>query len=394
MSFRPGGHFLPALVGNRVAERIDADSPVLRVRGAGQQVHGLHHMGVAAYNHIDAQIAHLLGNGTLVGILCQQILGAPMDVQHNGLRPILPQIGKVGLNLRIELLQLVHRKVIDHAGFPDDRLFLEIQIGSAVTFQSGGIGIAEHADFDAVHVHNGVFLLIVIQLGAKRSQAPAANLLQGALQALHSGIGTVVIGRQQHIKARVCQSICQRVGAVEVGIALIRIPIAAEGRLQVGHRVIRPGNGILHIPENRIEIILPIPQVAGAGIFGIGGKQVLMHQHIPHGGHRRPGGYGQARLRLLRGHRGFRFAGGGLSIVLFAAHGQHQRHNQKQDCCGNQQHQRLHTAASFSSAPLRRLTRPCPIAGRLKFSCHLVTPLLRPRFWGVFTDLLPFYHRI
>ena len=118
----------------------------------------------------------------------------------------------------------------------------------------------------------------------------------------------MVIGGEQHIKARVLYRVDQRIGAVEGGVALIGVIIAAEGGFQIGNGVVQSGHGILDIAENGGKIVASVALAACT-------EYRLMHQQVAHGAH---GGGGDHLLRLRRfrggGFRFFRFCGGRLCL--------------------------------------------------------------------------------
>ena len=76
------------LVGHGVAHGIQAYSAVAGVRGAFQQLHRLHHMGMAANNDIHAHVAKVLGDLLLAGVGFQLVFLAPVEVDHDGLGPV------------------------------------------------------------------------------------------------------------------------------------------------------------------------------------------------------------------------------------------------------------------------------------------------------------------
>ena len=118
----------------------------------------------------------------------------------------------------------------------------------------------------------------------------------------------MVVGGEQHIKARILHGVDQRIGAVEGGVALIDVLVAAKGGFQVGDGVIQSGHGILDIAENGRKIVASVALPGGV-------KDRLVHQQVAHGAH---GGGGNHLLRLRRfrggGFRFFRFCGGRLCL--------------------------------------------------------------------------------
>ena len=118
----------------------------------------------------------------------------------------------------------------------------------------------------------------------------------------------MVVGGEQHVDPRVLCRLHDLVGAVEVGVALVGVIIAAQGGFQIGDGVVVPGSIFCHVAENRCKIVAAI-------LCGAGGDHGLVHQQVAldaHGG----GGDRLQRRSLFRCWRG----GGGV-VGLPLAHG-------------------------------------------------------------------------
>ena len=104
----------------------------------------------------------------------------------------------------------------------------------------------------------------------------------------------MVVGGEEHVKARVLGGGDDLVRAVEIGIALVGLGRTGQGGFQVRHSVVGFLGVGLQILENEVEIIA----VASLGR----GDDGLVHQHVSRGG---DGGGSNHMLRL--GHGGFRW---------------------------------------------------------------------------------------
>ena len=57
---------------------------------------------MTADNHIHAQVANALRHGLLAGVGLELVLLPPVDIQHDGLRPLLPHLCNLIFQLGIE----------------------------------------------------------------------------------------------------------------------------------------------------------------------------------------------------------------------------------------------------------------------------------------------------
>ena len=336
------GHQVTALVGYGVAQRVDDRRFVPGIGAAGQQLHRLHHVGVSADNDIHTHIAHFLGDHPLGGIRLKGILRAPVNVQHGGLRTVFLHLGQKRLYLGIEGVQIVVGKVIHQINLRDLRLIVE---GGTAIDRAGGVGVGRHAHLDAAHVHHGVLGFLVAELGPQRGQTHFPHPLHRAQDAFSGGVGAVIVGSEQHVDPRVLRRLHDPVGAVELGVALIHVIVAAQGGFQIGDGVVVPGSIFCHVAENRFKIVAAI-------LCGAGGDHGLVHQQVALDAH----GGGGDRLHGLGLHRRWR-----TFLGLFPAYG-FDNENHRDDC---RQHQR------------QQLQRGIP-AGFLfcvfRFMCHGVPP--------------------
>ena len=86
---------------------------MFRIHGAGQQIDGLNHMGMAAGNHIHTQIAQLLRHGLLVVADIGRIVITPVDVENDGIGTVGAHGSDFAFNLCVELAEFVVVKGID-----------------------------------------------------------------------------------------------------------------------------------------------------------------------------------------------------------------------------------------------------------------------------------------
>ena len=104
----------------------------------------------------------------------------------------------------------------------------------------------------------------------------------------------MVVGGEQHVKARIFCGVCQSVRAVEVGIAGVAVAVGSSGKggFQIGDGVLVPGSIFCHVAENRFKIVAAI-------LCGAGGDHGLVHQQVALDAH----GGGGDRLHGLGLHR-------------------------------------------------------------------------------------------
>ena len=119
----------------------------------------------------------------------------------------------------------------------------------------------------------------------------------------------MVVGGEQHIKARVLQGIHNGVGAVEVGETGIVVAVvgAGQGGFQVGNRKIRGGNLVGYEAEDGIKVV--------ALRAGTGSNYRHVHQNVA-GGENGGGGHLMLRLRHGCGGLRLRLCGGRLRGFL------------------------------------------------------------------------------
>ena len=306
------GDIAQPLVGNGIAQRIDDYGLVVRVNTALQQVHRLYHVRMAAHNHIHAHVAQFLGHGALSVVLLKLIFHTPVQEYHGGLSAVCLHIGQVLLYLGVKLIQIGFHEVVDDACLGQSGVAVELR--PSVGGYAGGVGVAEHADFDAIHIHHFIFLFLVIEHGAQGFQTLAPNLLQGAQDAGGGGVAAVVVGGEQHIVAGIDYGIHNGIRAVKMGIALNGIIRAAQGGFQIGGGVIVGGGVILQILEDGIKVVAI---TGGAGV-----DDGLVHQQVTHGGNT-GGSYHGFRFRCGSSgwHLGFRRSLGGCGAAVRQLHG-------------------------------------------------------------------------
>ena len=268
------GQVALALIGHSIAHGIQNHTLVVGIYRAFQQVNGFHHMGVSADDYIHAQIAQLLGNGPLGAVFLQQVLHAPVQVHNGGLGSVLLHLGQPLLQLGIERFQIIFHKIIHDACLTQCRV--SVQRGPSVRGDAGGIGVGNHADLNAVHVHNLKLFLFIIHLGTQGLQSHPPGLLQGAQDAVSGGVTAVVVGCQEHVISCVQSRLGQGIRAVEMGISLDGVIRAAERSFQIHCGIVIAGNGILHILEDGRKVVASIALLAG-----VDHRQV--HQQVAHG---------------------------------------------------------------------------------------------------------------
>ena len=286
-----GGNVAIALVGHGIAQRIDAVGFVAGIFRTFQHRHGLHHMGMSADNDVKAHIAELLGHLVLSRVLGELILLSPVEQDHGHFRAVGLHALHDGAKFIIQLVGVVVGKVV--------HLALVLHRGQAVEGEGSAVigvgpGVADHADFDAIHFHHGVAVFSA-ELGTQCGQTGIPHDLDGALDAVVHGVAGMVVGGEQHVKARILHRVDQRIGAVEGGVSLIGVVVTAEGGLQIGDGVVQRGHGILDVAENGGEVVAAVALPGGV-------KDGLVHQQVAHGAH----GGSRDNLLHLRGLRGGR----------------------------------------------------------------------------------------
>ena len=193
-----------------------------------------------------------------------------MDIQHGSFHAVFLHLGQERLYLGIEGVQIGFHKVIHQTHLGDLRLIIQ---GGTPVHLAGGVGVGRHAHLDAVHVHHGVLGFLVAELGPQRGQTHFPHPLHRAQNALSGGVGAVIVGSEQHVDPRVLRRPHDLVGAVEVGVALVGVIIAAQGGFQIGHGIVIACSIFCHVAENRFKIVAAI-------LCGAGGDHGLVHQQI------------------------------------------------------------------------------------------------------------------
>ena len=289
-----------ALVGHGVAQGVQAHGLVAFVLGAGQQVDGLDHMGMAADNDINAQIAQALGHGGLLVIGLQLVLFAPMDEHDVGFGTLGLHGLHVGGDFGVEAFQVVIAEGVYQA--------VGVLVGGdavddgVAVLVKGGVGVAHHADLDAVDFYDGVVGLVFRGNSAQGVQADFPDGGDGAGDALEAGVVAMVIGSQQHIEAGVQSAGGQGIRGIELGIAAVLHFGAPEGGFQIGHGIV----GGLDVGS---DIGPDIFVVVAAVILEAGVADALMGQDIA-GGADGGSGYHVQGDRFRLGGSGGGFGGG------------------------------------------------------------------------------------
>lgn len=146
-------------------------------------------MGVTADDHIHTHVAELLSHGSLVGVGALAglpfVFFAPVKVDDRGLGPGGFHLIQIALELGVEFGEFVIGKVVQNAVFA---YFVVIQQGIAVLTETIGIGVAHHADLDAVDLFNGPFLLIGGEIGPEGVQSLFTDNVQRPLVAHKGGV--------------------------------------------------------------------------------------------------------------------------------------------------------------------------------------------------------------
>ena len=298
-----GGEIALPLVGDGVAGGIQADGLVVGVNAAGEQLDGLDHMGMAADDDVDAQVAELLGHGLLLGVGGELILLAPVDEHHGRFGTGGLHLSHILLHLCVEFGEMLRMEVVANPCLFDGGVAVEG--GPAVLGDIGRPGVAEHADPDAVDLHDGPLCLVGGGVGAQGVQALLPHHLQSPQVAHQTGVVAVVVGGEHHVKARSGGVVDQVVGTVEVGVAAVgeAVVSAAEGRLQIGSGIIHCGGVFRQVLEHGGEVVGAVRLLDSGVVLGVVVKDGLVHQQVAHGAHAR-GGYDLCRAA------GQRFGGG------------------------------------------------------------------------------------
>ena len=314
---------------------------MILVGGAGNQIHRLHHMGVAADEHIHTQIADLLSH-LLLDIICKKLVFcAPVQVNDCRLCAVSLHFLQSGTQFGIEGIQLTVVKGVNQCSIRNIHRCIEVQRNITATSMVSP-SIANHTNVNAIEILHCVSLLIIGIHNPQRYQASVTNDLNSAVHTYGSGIITVVVGIQQNIESCVFCAVHNAIRAVKMGISMIWIAIiiAAKGSLQIGHRQIRIHGVLGQVAEDGLKI------VAAAFVAGVNNRHV--HQQVAGGddggrGHHvlRGGQGGFRRLRLRRRRAHSRQCGlGGAGLDLHPLVGDVQTQLDHQGCAGNhQQHQ-------------------------------------------------------
>ena len=297
------------LVGHGVAHGVQANGLVIGIGVGVQQSHGLHHVGVAADDHIHAHIAQLLCQGGLLGAGGQLILVAPVHKHHGGFRTGFLHESQLLFQIGIEGGKVIHIEGVDQAyGICGGRN--AVDIGTAVLVSSG-VGIGNHTDIDVIDVLNDETAFIGGGAGTQSAHIVTPQGFQSALQTHSAGIVAVVIDRGKGIKTCGLGGGGDLIGAVEAGITgvLIAVVGTAESGLQVGNGIVRLGNIGGDVAEHAFKVVAAVSLLAGA-------YHGHMHQHVA-GGHQGGGVYHMNH----RGLGGDRFCFGGQRIGFIGFRG-------------------------------------------------------------------------
>ena len=156
-------HNVCPLVGNGVAHGVQAHGFVVGVNGAGQQRHRLHHMGMTAHNHINAQVAQLLGNLGLVCHRCQGIFHAPLQENDQRLSALTAHLLNIAFHLGIEWRRVIGDEGVHHVFCPFvQQQTVEVHPIGVAVIRPALIGVAEHSNLNAVDVFNGILRFIPV----------------------------------------------------------------------------------------------------------------------------------------------------------------------------------------------------------------------------------------
>ena len=271
-----GGNEARALVGNRVAHGIEHHGFVLRVGGAGEQVHGLDHVGMAAHHHVKAQVTELLGHGHMGCGLGQGVfLGAPVDLDHGGLGPCRLHLGNILLQLRVHLLGVRGHIAVDMA-VAQAHHGVAVHAGVGAGAVGGLVGVADDAHLDAADVLDDILGLLGSGHGADDVKALAPGHFDGTQEAVGGGVEAVVVGGHEHVEACVFQGVVNFIGTVEEGIALVGLCRACRGGFQVRHGQV----GAFHIVLDEAEHIVII---IGAVLLKTRADKLDVHEHVSRG---------------------------------------------------------------------------------------------------------------
>lgn len=127
---------------------------------------------MAADDDVYAHVAELLSHGSLVGVGAFAgfpfVFLAPVKVDDRGFSPGGFHLIQIALELGVKFGEFVIGKVVQNAVFA---YFVVIQQGIAVLTETIGIGVAHHADFDAVDLFDCPFLLIGGEIGPEGVQS-------------------------------------------------------------------------------------------------------------------------------------------------------------------------------------------------------------------------------
>ena len=257
-----------------------------------QQVHGLYHVGMAAHNSIDPQVTQSLSHSGLVCVGRQPILRAPVDEENGGICPGGLHFLDIGAQFLVEFRQMVIGEVVEKALLR--QLIHKVEHRFAALVEAVGIGVADHAEVDAVYIDDGPFLLVGSQVGAQGFQALFPDHLYGPLEAHQPCIQAVVVGGEKHLEACVFGGIHNGVRTVEfwvsgVGVAVVR---TCQGGFQVGNGVVCLLDNGGDVAENGGEVVAPVLLLSGI-------NDLLVHQQISRGKDR-GGGDGCLRVCGLR----------------------------------------------------------------------------------------------
>ena len=119
----------------------------------------------------------------------------------------------------------------------------------------GFVGVAEHADFDAVDFLDQIALILGVEISAGVVDALFVEHLHRALHAAEACVVGVVIGGEQHVKISVDYRIHNGVGRVKGGIAGVFFLVARQRGFQIGDGVVGLIRVILYVSKDTVKIV-------------------------------------------------------------------------------------------------------------------------------------------
>ena len=211
-------------------------------------------MRMAAHDDVHTQIAQLLGNGALLIADGGGIFVTPVQIQHDGLGALGTHGGDFVFDLLIESAEIVVIKGADQC---------RIRAGGGVVVQchlAVGADVCEgiscHAHLDAADVLDRMAGFILGFGGAQCGQILILQHGQGAGQTGGAVVEALLVGSQQHIKARDAGAFGNGIGTVEVRRAGVFLSgSAGKGGLQIGNSIIRRDHIALDVSKHIGEIV-------------------------------------------------------------------------------------------------------------------------------------------